>query len=227
MLLAQPFLSRVVQPMSAGLLALLGGVLPGNYRDRMHHQLMRAGLGGQFRAEEIITLQVLGRPRRCGWWARSSSSPAPSAAAWAILAVIVLPDRGRPAPEELGRPQGRGADRVDPPGPARHARPPRHLGRGGRGLRRRPRRGVRELHLAAGRRVRAYPSRDGARAPPPGGPPEPEEAHGGAGAIELRAHAHPGRRAGHAGRPGPARPRPTRCATSGGSGPGRRRPSCP
>jgi tight adherence protein C len=59
-LLAQPFLSRVVRPMSASLLDLLGGVLPGNYRDRTHHQLMRAGLATQFRAEEIISLQVLG-----------------------------------------------------------------------------------------------------------------------------------------------------------------------
>ena len=59
-LLAQPFLSRVVQPMSASLLDFFGGVLPGNYRDRMHHQLLRGGLSSQFRAEEIISLQVLG-----------------------------------------------------------------------------------------------------------------------------------------------------------------------
>jgi tight adherence protein C len=59
-LLAQPFLSRVVRPMSASLLSLLGGILPGNYRDKMHHALTRAGLAGQFRAEEIISLQVLG-----------------------------------------------------------------------------------------------------------------------------------------------------------------------
>jgi tight adherence protein C len=59
-LLAQPFLSRVVRPVSASLLDLLGGILPGNYRDRMHHQLVRGGLAGQFRAEEIITLQALG-----------------------------------------------------------------------------------------------------------------------------------------------------------------------
>ncbi len=59
-LLAQPFLSRVVQPMSASVLSLLGGVLPGNYRDRVHTQLVRGGLSGQFRAEEIISLQVLG-----------------------------------------------------------------------------------------------------------------------------------------------------------------------
>jgi tight adherence protein C len=60
LLLAQPFLSRVVRPMSANVLSLLGGVLPGNYRDRVHRQLVRAGLAGQFRAEEIISLQVLG-----------------------------------------------------------------------------------------------------------------------------------------------------------------------
>ncbi len=59
-LLAQPFLSRVVRPVSARILDLLGGVLPGNYRDTMHRQLGRAGLAGQFRAEEIISLQVLG-----------------------------------------------------------------------------------------------------------------------------------------------------------------------
>lgn len=60
LLLAQPFLSRVVRPFSASVLDLLGGVLPGNYRDRMHHSLVRAGLANQFRAEEIISLQVLG-----------------------------------------------------------------------------------------------------------------------------------------------------------------------
>jgi tight adherence protein C len=59
-LLAQPFLTRVVRPMSANVLGLLGGILPGNYRDRMHHQLLRAGLSNQLRAEEIISLQALG-----------------------------------------------------------------------------------------------------------------------------------------------------------------------
>lgn len=59
-LLTQPFLSRVVRPMSASLLSFAGGVLPGNYRDRVHQCLIRSGLAGQFRAEEIISLQVLG-----------------------------------------------------------------------------------------------------------------------------------------------------------------------
>lgn len=59
-LLAQPFLSRVVRPLTGGMFSFLSGVLPGNYRDRIHTQLVRAGLSSQFRAEEVITLQVLG-----------------------------------------------------------------------------------------------------------------------------------------------------------------------
>ena len=59
-LLSEPFLSRVVRPFAGGVLSLLGGLLPGNYRDRIHHQLLYAGLGAQFRAEEIISLQVVG-----------------------------------------------------------------------------------------------------------------------------------------------------------------------
>ncbi len=58
-LLAQPFLSRVVRPITGGLFSSLSGVLPRNYRDRTHAKLVQAGLSAQFRAEEIITLQVL------------------------------------------------------------------------------------------------------------------------------------------------------------------------
>ncbi|MGQ0833042.1 MAG: type II secretion system F family protein [Microthrixaceae bacterium] len=59
-LLAQPFLSRVVRPIAGSILRLLGSVLPHNYRERVHLQLIHAGLAGQFRAEEIISLRVLG-----------------------------------------------------------------------------------------------------------------------------------------------------------------------
>jgi tight adherence protein C len=59
-ILAQPFLSRVIRPVADGVLGLLGGLLPGNYRERIRLQLLYAGLGGQFRAEEIISLQVVG-----------------------------------------------------------------------------------------------------------------------------------------------------------------------
>jgi tight adherence protein C len=60
LLLAQPFLSRVVRPIAGGILSLLGGVLPRNYRERVHTDLIHAGVAHQFRAEEIISLQVLG-----------------------------------------------------------------------------------------------------------------------------------------------------------------------
>jgi tight adherence protein C len=59
-LLAQPFLSRVVRPIADGILSLFGSLLPGNYRERVHSQLVHAGLAGQFRAEEIIALRILG-----------------------------------------------------------------------------------------------------------------------------------------------------------------------
>jgi tight adherence protein C len=60
LLLAQPFLSRVVRPIAGSILSLLGGVLPRNYRERIHTQLVHGGVAHQFRAEEIISLQVLG-----------------------------------------------------------------------------------------------------------------------------------------------------------------------
>jgi len=59
-LLAQPFLSRVVRPMAGSIIAVFGSVLPHNYRERVHAQLIHAGLAGQFRAEEIISMRVLG-----------------------------------------------------------------------------------------------------------------------------------------------------------------------
>jgi len=59
-ILSEPFLGRVVRPIAGGILTLLGGILPSNYRERMHLQLLYAGLSGKFRAEEIISLQVLG-----------------------------------------------------------------------------------------------------------------------------------------------------------------------
>jgi tight adherence protein C len=60
LLLAQPFLSRVVRPVAGSILSLLGGVLPRNYRESIHTKLVHGGVAGQFRAEEIISLQVLG-----------------------------------------------------------------------------------------------------------------------------------------------------------------------
>ncbi len=58
-LLKTPFISRVLRPFGTKALGGLGAVLPSNYRDKTHGKLLRAGLSGQFRAEEIITGQAL------------------------------------------------------------------------------------------------------------------------------------------------------------------------
>lgn len=58
-LLAEPFLTRVLRPIASRVVGTAAEVLPGNYRDRVHQQLIYAGMTGQYRAEEIITGQVL------------------------------------------------------------------------------------------------------------------------------------------------------------------------
>ncbi len=60
LLLSQSFLARVVRPIAESMLDVFGSVLPHNYRERVHNQLVHAGLAGQFRAEEIISLRILG-----------------------------------------------------------------------------------------------------------------------------------------------------------------------
>jgi tight adherence protein C len=58
-LLAEPFLSRVLRPLGGRALGGFASILPSNYRDGIRQKLLLAGLSGQFRAEEIITAQLL------------------------------------------------------------------------------------------------------------------------------------------------------------------------
>jgi len=59
LLLAEPFLTRVLRPVAARMHGLVAGALPGNHRDRVHDQIVRAGLTGRYRAEEVITGQII------------------------------------------------------------------------------------------------------------------------------------------------------------------------
>ena len=59
-LLSEPFMRRVLRPLAGRMLGSVSGALPGNYRDRIHERLIHAGMANQYRAEEIITAQVLG-----------------------------------------------------------------------------------------------------------------------------------------------------------------------
>jgi tight adherence protein C len=59
LLLQEPFIARVLRPAAARMQGLVSGVLPGNYRDNVHEQLVYAGLTNKYRAEEVITGQIL------------------------------------------------------------------------------------------------------------------------------------------------------------------------
>jgi tight adherence protein C len=59
LLLQEPFIRRVLRPVAARLQGFLAGALPGNYRDTVHEQLIYAGLSTKYRAEEVITGQII------------------------------------------------------------------------------------------------------------------------------------------------------------------------
>lgn len=59
LLLQEPFISRVLRPAAHRMQGLVSGVLPGNYRDTVHEQLVYAGLTGKYRAEEVVTGQII------------------------------------------------------------------------------------------------------------------------------------------------------------------------
>lgn len=59
-LLEDPFLQRVLRPVASRLVGTASGVLPRNIRDEVHHRLVLAGLTNKYRAEEIVTAQILG-----------------------------------------------------------------------------------------------------------------------------------------------------------------------
>jgi len=58
-LLQEPFLRRVLRPLSSRALGSIALLLPSNYRDQIRQKLVYAGLAGRYRPEEIITAQVL------------------------------------------------------------------------------------------------------------------------------------------------------------------------
>lgn len=58
--LAEPFLGRVMRPLGTRSLDRIAGLTPRNYLDGVHHQLVVGGVSSSVRAEELVTLQVLG-----------------------------------------------------------------------------------------------------------------------------------------------------------------------
>jgi len=57
--LSEPFVNRVLLPAGGRVLGSLGRVSPVGQRDKIHHQLVLAGLDARIRAEELIALQFV------------------------------------------------------------------------------------------------------------------------------------------------------------------------
>lgn len=58
--LAEPFLVRVVRPISGRLIGTVSRLTPRNYIKQIHHKLLLAGLAGTMRAEEFVVAQAAG-----------------------------------------------------------------------------------------------------------------------------------------------------------------------
>ena len=169
---------------------LLGGVLPAQLpRPRPHRKLVHAG------PRRPVPGRGDHQPARC-----SAASSGSCSASWhrrlrrrrrrapGCSSLVLLPVVGVHAPERRGstaRSQERqDAIRRDLPDTLDLLAISVEAGVGFEGAL-----GVvcEQLRLPPRRRVRPYAAGDGARPPPSGGPPEPQAAHRGARAIELRA----------------------------------------
>ena len=78
--LAEPLARRVLGPFGRGVLVRLGRLYPPGNLDRLHDQILHAGLSSRLRAEELATLQVL-------------AAAAGVVGALVVLAVAHLPAR--------------------------------------------------------------------------------------------------------------------------------------
>jgi len=96
--LSEPFLIRVVRPMTGGIWSLLTRLTPGSYLENVHKKILVAGLSSTLRAEEFVVGQaisavlftllaiayvVLGHP----------------AGKWALISLVLIPAIGVIGPQ--------------------------------------------------------------------------------------------------------------------------------
>ena len=96
--LAQPFVSRVVTPLGTGILGRVAAITPSNYLDRIHANLVHAGLSHSVRAEEFAAAQVLatiGGAIVSVLWSVLGEPPT----RYGILALVLLPTMGALLPQ--------------------------------------------------------------------------------------------------------------------------------
>src|SRR4051812_24316811 len=92
-MLNEPFLSRVLRPFGSRALGAIAGLLPTNYRDGVRQKLVFAGLIGRYRAEEIITGQVLAAGGLLALALAYTVLLQPRTS-YAVIALVVLPMLG-------------------------------------------------------------------------------------------------------------------------------------
>jgi len=88
--LQEPALQRLLRPLGSAAGTKVGSITPRAQIDRIHAQIIQAGLGGTIRAEEFATLQVilLGAAVAAGVLATAVTQPR---LAFAVLLVLGLP----------------------------------------------------------------------------------------------------------------------------------------
>ncbi len=96
--LAEPFLGRIVRPLGTGVLGRISSLTPKNYLDGVHRQLVLGGVAGSVRAEELVSLQVLGGGL-AGVLAVLYTIFADPSPRIGVLALVALPLMGALAPQ--------------------------------------------------------------------------------------------------------------------------------
>ena len=95
--LAQPIARRLLGPMGRGLLRKISALYPPANLDRLHAQILAAGMAGSLRAEELATLQALAAAAGV-LGALAYVALARPEARFALLAFMILPVCGVLAP---------------------------------------------------------------------------------------------------------------------------------
>lgn len=96
--LAEPFLGRIVRPLGTRSLRRIAGLTPRNYLDGVHRQLVLGGVAASVRAEELVTLQILGGGAGAVLAVLYTIVANPSANI-GVLALVALPALGVFAPQ--------------------------------------------------------------------------------------------------------------------------------
>jgi len=96
--LSEPFLVRVVRPMTGGVWSLLTRLTPGSYLENVHKKILVAGLSSTLRAEEFVVGQAISG-LLFTLMAVAYVVLAHPAGKWALISLVLIPSIGLVAPQ--------------------------------------------------------------------------------------------------------------------------------